>query len=90
MRIYHFRGGGEISPPLRPWCKEKTSDSEGLKEYIIDSKKRINLIYHIWCLDRKLPKNWTFTFGFPPFCRFSTKTVLDLRGFRSTRHLHSP
>ena len=25
-------GGGEISPPLRPWCKEETSDSERLTE----------------------------------------------------------
>ena len=30
--IYHFRGGGEISPPLGPWSKEWTSDQEGLKD----------------------------------------------------------
>ena len=26
-----FLRGGEFSPPLRPWCKNKTSGPEGLK-----------------------------------------------------------
>ena len=30
MKIHHFRGGGEISPPLGPQCKVWTSDLEGL------------------------------------------------------------
>ena len=28
--IHHFRGGGKISPPFGPWCKEGMSDLEGL------------------------------------------------------------
>ena len=31
-----FLRGGEISPPLGPWCKKKTLDPEGLSKKIDD------------------------------------------------------